>query len=385
VRNRNSILFVQPDYHCSFFYRDEFRKLGWKADIFAGPSYPENLLYSKEDLLRVPCLRANRLKAIRFLNRIIKIFWWMTKFWQYRFHLYYGRPPQFIYKSLGLIHLLGKDFLLELSLSKLFGVTLIYLPSGCLDFSTKDRWQKFDNGNVCGNCGYYDRCDDEVNSLNFNRIRRYFTFGIESCTPFFSDEFKQSFRKWKVIDLSLWHPNLAVPSEHQLPNTDKIRILHSAYLTKSGRDWQGRNIKGSPFVLEAIDQLKVEGYPVEYFYVQNKPANQMRFYQVQADIVVEQLIYGWWGSTGVETMALGKPVVCYIRPSWKDFFLKTFPEYDGIPVVEADTKTIYEVLRKLVVDAEYRKNKGIESRRFAESHFDPRNNTKKLIQTLKGL
>ena len=185
--------------------------------------------------------------------------------------------------------------------------------------------------------------------------------------------------------MSLWHPNLAVPPEHQLPNTDKIRILHSAYLTKSGRDWQGRNIKGSPFVLEAIDQLKAEGHPVEYFYVQNKPANQMRFYQVQSDIVVEQLIYGWWGSTGVETMALGKPVVCYIRPSWKDFFLKTFPEYDGLPVVEADTKTIYEVLRKLVVDAEYRKNKGIESRRFAESHFDPRNNTKKLIQTLKVL
>ena len=39
----------------------------------------------------------------------------------------------------------------------------------------------------------------------------------------------------------------------------------------------------------------------------------MRYYQVQADIIVEQLIYGWWGSTAIEGM-LGKPVTVILIP-----------------------------------------------------------------------
>jgi glycosyltransferase involved in cell wall biosynthesis len=191
--------------------------------------------------------------------------------------------------------------------------------------------------------------------------------------------------KYKSIDLRLWSPSLNIPSEHKLPHSQSIRILHSAYLSKSGRDWQGRNIKGSPFVLAAIERLKNEGHPVEYFFIHDKPSNQMRFYQSQADIVVEQLIYGWWGSTFVETSALGKPVVCYLRPAWKDFFLKTFPEYSNLPVVEADTQSIYEALKKLVTDADYRRQKGEESRRFAEAHFDPEKNAEKLIKLLEAL
>ena len=83
----------------------------------------------------------------------------------------------------------------------------------------------------------------------------------------------------------------------------------------------------------------------------------MLYYQLQADIVVEQLIYGWWGSTGIETMALGKPVVCYLRSEWKENFLNHFKEYSSLPIVEADTSTIYEVLKKLTIDDDYRRKK----------------------------
>ena len=189
--------------------------------------------------------------------------------------------------------------------------------------------------------------------------------------------------RWKSIDLALWSPNLQIPKEHLLPASKNLRILHSAYLDNSGRNWKGRNIKGSPYVLAAIERLKSEGYPVEYYFLENIPSNQMRFYQAQADIVVEQLIYGWWGSTGVETMALGKPVVCYIRDSWKEFFLTKFPEYKELPIVEANTNNIYEVLKQLTCDNEFRQKKGVESRKFAEAHFDPVKNTNELIKLLK--
>jgi hypothetical protein len=386
MRSKKSILFVRPDFHCSFFYREELRKQGWKADIFVNPGYPLSLLYSTEDIKRGPRLPGTRFKILLYLNHALVFLWWLGIFWRYEYHLYYGRPPVFPFfeDQLGLSRLFGRGFLIELWLAKLFGVKLLYLPTGCHDDDTKQTWGHVDEGNVCGNCGFFNRCDDSKNKLNFDRIRRYFSlavgFGNKS-----SKEMRECHLKYKAIDLNKWKPGMEIPLQHRLPKVDKIRVLHSSYLSKSGRDWGGRNIKGTPFVVAAVERLKSEGYPVEYFFVENKPSNEMRFYQSQADIVVEQLIYGWWGSTGVETMALAKPVVCYIRPSWKTLFLKTFPEYSDLPVVEARTSDIYDVLKRLVTDESYRRQKGEESRIFAEKHFDPVENTRALIRVLEGL
>lgn len=381
-----SILFVRPDYHCSFFYRDEFRGQGWKADIYVNRGYPSALLYSSEDILRSPQLFKGRNLLAKIINHGALILYWLSKFKRYRYHLYYGRPPaiSFFEGKLGLDRIFGKGFLLELALAKFFGVKLIFLSTGCHDDESKEQFSKLDGGKVCGNCGAWDKCHDILNNQNFDRVRRYFDMVI-GAGAIDSTQFKMTHMKYKSIDLKLWKPELAIPSEHRLPATSNLRIMHSAYLEKSGRNWKGKNIKGSPFVAAAVERLQSEGYPVEYFFVKDTPSNQMRFYQAQADIVVEQIIYGWWGSTFVETAALGKPVVCYLRPSWKDFFLTTFPEYGELPVVEATTDTVYEVLKRLVTDETYRMQKGKESRRFAEQHFDPVRNTQSLIKLLEAL
>lgn len=386
MRKKQSILFVRPDYHCSFIYREQFRKAGWKADIYVPRGYTEALLYSSENMLVPPQFPGNMIFLLKVFNQLLFIFWWLTKFWRYEYHLYYGRPPvvSIFERKIGLTRLFGNDFLIELWLAKLLGVKLIYLPTGCHDDETKENFSKFDAGNVCNNCGFWNKCDDNENKLTFARINRFFDIGVGTGS-IDSSQFRMTHFKYKSIDLNLWRPDLIIPVEHALPATKNIRILHSSYLSKSGRDWQGRNIKGSAFVLAAIERLKNEGHLVEYFYIHDKPSNQMRFYQAQADIVVEQLIYGWWGSTFVETSALGKPVVCYLRPAWKEFFFKTFPEYSSLPVVEADTQSIYEVLKKLVTDASFRKQKAEESRRFAEMHFNPEKNTAELIKLLEAL
>ena len=223
-----------------------------------------------------------------------------------------------------------------------------------------------------------------INLLNFSRIRKYFNIKAGSGS-LDSTSYKMTHFKYKVIDLKLWEPNLHIPNLHRLPKSENVRILHSAYLEKSDRNWDERNIKGSPYVLQAINRLKREGFPVEYTYIKDKPSNEMRFYQVQADIVVEQLIYGWWGSTFIEAASLGKPIVCYIRPEWKKFFFKTFPEHSSLPIVEADTDTIYPILKNLVSDENFRKELGVKTRKFAEAQYDPVRNTGEMIRLLKTI
>jgi len=348
--------------------------MGWKADIFVPFNYPDKLLYSNKEIIRGFAIKGSGPLKV-FLNSLLFKVWYFTVFWRYKFHIYYGRPPQGFYfeEKIGLTRLFGKSFKINLFLAKLSGAKLVYIPTGCHDQETKADFSLFDNGNVCLNCGVYEKCNDIRNTRNFEVIRRYFDFGV-GWDPFYSSQYKSVHFKYKCIDLSLWKPNLIIPAEFKEPKNEKIRILHSFF--PSGRLNNDKNIKGSPFIYEAVERLKKEGYPVEYFYIHDKPSNQMRFYQSQADIVVEQLIYGWWGSTGVETMALGKPVVCYLNSEWKTFFHQIFPEYDDLPVIEADTLSIYLVLKKLVTDEDMRVKFGLASRKFAEAHFDPVKNSK---------
>jgi len=266
--------------------------------------------------------------------------------------------------------------------STFWGSKLIYLPTGCLEELSKAEYSLLDSGAVCNNCGYWDRCDDTINLKNFERVRTYFhkaiSFGITPVT-----QYHATHMRWKIIDLDLWNPELAVPKEHRLASTKSLKVLHS--FSSGGRDFEGRNVKGSPFIRVAVERLRSEGHDVEFMFLSDKNSRDMRFYQVQADIIVEQLRAGWWGSTGVETMALGKPVVCYLRTEWKDFFLRKFPEYQDLPIVEASVDNIYEVLKQLLDDPEQRAKYGERSRKFAEQHFEPEKNARDLSQFLLDL
>ncbi len=79
------------------------------------------------------------------------------------------------------------------------------------------------------------------------------------------------------------------------------------------------------------------------------PNREVRFTQVQADIVVDMLTFGWFGSNVREAMMLGKPVVCYLRPEWLERMRREIPDYiDELPIVSATPETVEDVLKDLV-------------------------------------
>lgn len=381
---RKKILFVNPDYHCSFLLRDEFRKLAWRADVYISSSYPEKLLY-KDEGLRQKDLEGIRDKWVRrFVSYMLWCFYLIFVLVRYKYFLFYRGMDALPFPGDKILkRFLGQDFRLPLSLAKLLGKKLLYLPSGCLDIETKANFSRFDNGNICSNCGWGDEvCNDEELMSRFRLHRRYADLVFGTAT-FNSTQFTETHLRYKSLDLNLWHPNIEVPEEYSLPPTENLRVMHAFY--KANREKGGKNVKGSPFVLEAVEKLRSEGYAVEYFYVTDVPSRYMRYYQIQADIIVEQLHYGWWGSTGIEAMALGRPVACYLRPAWKEFFLRTFPEYESLPIAEANTETIYDVLEELVINREYREQKGREARLFAERHFDAKKNAPELEKVFLSL
>lgn len=72
------------------------------------------------------------------------------------------------------------------------------------------------------------------------------------------------------------------------------------------------SIKGTPAILAALEALRPER-EFELQLVRNMThAEALRIYRT-ADLVIDQVLAGWYGGFAVEAMAMGKPVLCYLR------------------------------------------------------------------------
>ena len=101
-------------------------------------------------------------------------------------------------------------------------------------------------------------------------------------------------------------------------------------------------MKGTRFVLDAVEKLKAEGVKFRFQLVEGIPRTQARQLFEQADLLIDQLWLGWYGGLSVELMALGRPVICNIR----DDGLKFLPPgmASELPIIRSEPATLVSVL-----------------------------------------
>ncbi|MGB9023581.1 MAG: hypothetical protein WCC94_09130, partial [Candidatus Bathyarchaeia archaeon] len=78
----------------------------------------------------------------------------------------------------------------------------------------------------------------------------------------------------------------------------------------------------------------------------------------------------------IQAMALGKPVVAYLREPWLRFHCRN---YAAPPIVNSDPEQLYRVLKRLVSDDDLSKL-GHDGRRYVEEVHDPLKIGQKLIE-----
>ncbi|HIH20696.1 TPA: glycosyltransferase family 4 protein [Candidatus Micrarchaeota archaeon] len=159
------------------------------------------------------------------------------------------------------------------------------------------------------------------------------------------------------IDLDYWKADDAKKTSKGKASNRKgnaVKILHAP---------TNRAIKGTETVLKAIEALKAEGQPVELMLLENIPHSKVKDFYGKADIVVDQLVTGFYGTFACETMALGKAVCCYVR---KDL-LKYVP---NCPIVNSTKESLEENLRQLVENTAERKRIAAKGRSYVKSVHD---------------
>jgi glycosyltransferase involved in cell wall biosynthesis len=139
-----------------------------------------------------------------------------------------------------------------------------------------------------------------------------------------------------------------------------------------------REKKGTEWVIEACAQL-----PVELDIVEGVPHEEARARYARADIVVDQLNAGWHGVFALESMALGKPVVTFLKP---DVVERSAEGYGiRIPIVPATRETLVDALRPLVEQPSLRREVGAQSRAYVEQVHDIDRVADRLVDVYRSL
>ncbi|MCL4870649.1 MAG: hypothetical protein KJ063_16935 [Anaerolineae bacterium] len=155
----------------------------------------------------------------------------------------------------------------------------------------------------------------------------------------------------QAVDLAYWQPSQIYPPSRE----DGIfRIAHAPSL---------RRKKGTEFVEQSVAELKQAGYPIELVLIEKVPFHQVKALYEQADIGIDQVLYGWYGKVSIELMALGRPVICYIDD-------ELFPYRTDMPIVNGHPRNLTQQLKDLLDNPARRQVLGEQGQAYVRRYHD---------------
>jgi len=125
-----------------------------------------------------------------------------------------------------------------------------------------------------------------------------------------------------------------------------------------------RAIKGTEHIIQAAEELQAEGYELSLIILEKMPHECVLEAMKRADVVIDQLLIGWYGMVATEAWALRKPVICYIRPDLPD-----------APACPADPSTIKDAMREMLKYPETRAMWARKGYEYVRKTHDVRNFT----------
>lgn len=156
---------------------------------------------------------------------------------------------------------------------------------------------------------------------------------------------------WPInFDNPKYEPNYPNPN-----SSEPLRIVHAP---------NHRMFKGTRFLISAVDELRQQGVEIDLILVEKVPNEEALDIYRSADVIFDQCMIGWHGYFALEAMALGKPVLCFIRKP--DIYLCA---PDECPIVKINYNNIAEALLKIHNDRCLAYNLGVSGRNYVCKHF----------------
>lgn len=134
-----------------------------------------------------------------------------------------------------------------------------------------------------------------------------------------------------------------------------------------------RSFKGTDQIERIAAKLQQE-LNFDFVIIEKKAMAEAKAIMQAADIVIDQILCGMYGNVSIEAMAMGKPVICYIRPD----IAARLPK--GLPIISANPDTLYDELKHLLLQPELRLELGRYGNQYVREHHDSTKIIKQLIE-----
>ena len=362
-RAQRSVVFLHNAYYNFYYLARALRARGWDAVAVSieAPDGPHAQYYHGEDI------NLFDRDGARFAANIAEFFATVSQ--RFRMVHFYGRGHMSFFPTrfdrTNAYDVVPADFI-QL---RQHGVKIGYSVSGCLDGvaqTSVHRW----TGGVCDKCVWQHNsaiCSDRGNLAWGHKVAMFCDlFATEGFPALDYQSGALCFREplTSALDPDFWRPDLDIPEQYRLKRAPGEMIVYHGVGNFATRSVGGRNFKGTGAVVAAVDRLRNEGMNVRLEFVSNMPSKDVRFVQIQADVIVDQLNHGRYGATAREGMMLGKPTICHLSKSEPG----ATDELESIrecPLVSANEETVYPVLKDLLQNPARRLAIGKASRAYA--------------------
>jgi glycosyltransferase involved in cell wall biosynthesis len=242
------------------------------------------------------------------------------------------------------------------------------------DVRTRGRTQSLGEPNCCTECpepGKFCVCDDGRGAELQAILRKYATaiFALGDMVHYTPGSRNDLF--FWPIDLDAEDGNRYQPRYPDSISTEPIRIAHAP-------NHQG--FKGTRYLASAVKRLQERGVALELDLVEGVPNRVALEIYRRADIVFDQCLIGFHGYFALEAMAMGKPVVVFIRDPQPDLLAPA-----ECPFVNVRPETVEDVLLNLIQNRGRLIELGRQSRRYIERHYSVEAFAGRLRQTYQEL
>ncbi|MEW6470320.1 MAG: aminotransferase [Bacteroidota bacterium] len=161
----------------------------------------------------------------------------------------------------------------------------------------------------------------------------------------------------EVIDLNAWRPRENYSDSDGL--NGPVTIVHAP---------NHRVIKGTEFLLKAVDELKKEGLQLNLILLEKRPNDEVKsILHEQADIFFDQSVLGY-ALSAIEGFASGLPVMTNLEIEEYTRVFRRYSFLNECPALSTSNESIKSNLRILVRNPGFRRQLGEAGRKYAEKY-----------------
>jgi ABC-type uncharacterized transport system substrate-binding protein len=167
--------------------------------------------------------------------------------------------------------------------------------------------------------------------------------------------------KSSFMPYAIEKPELPTGLEKEKPWKSN-KPLHVVHLSTN------RTLKGTGLIENALKEAERK-LGITYEVIVRKPRPQALAAMARADLLVDQMVLGWYGATAVEAMYNEIPIVGYISPSQ----IAAAPAglTNQLPIINTGSNQLFDTIKEIAANREILREVASAGVLFANNWHDP--------------